>query len=359
MKKNTIIILIFCCFFAFSFSVKANIKGVISNANQGDSIFLVDPLNRQSSALETVALDKKGAFEFRYTPTEIGFYFIICPNNQSVLVVLKPTNSGQIHIDAATGFITKSIDSKENNLLKSFQEINLGFVQRSQALEQATDKTSEQKQLAKQALEQEQLTAISKMLLENATNYSSAALIEYLQIDDFFSVHDSVLGTLLKIYPNNFIVQAKYQEVASKKQLAIGYPAPEISLTDTSGKVFSLSSLKGKVVLIDFWAAWCRPCRMENPNMVRLYQTYKQHGFDILGVSLDQNRDNWIKAIKDDGLLWNQVSDLKGWQSAAGVSYGVRSIPFTVLVDMNGNIIAKGLRGDALEQKIKEALLLD
>ena len=255
MKRNTIIILIFCCFFAFGFSAKANIKGIISNANQGDSISLVDPLNRQSSALETVALDKKGAFEFHYTPTEIGFYFIICPNNQSVLVVLKPANSGQIHIDAATGLITKSVDSKENNLLKSFQEMNLGFVQRSQTLEQATDKTSEQKQLAKQAIEQEQLASISKMLLENATNYSSAALIEYLQIDDFFSVHDSVLGTLLKIYPDNFIVQAKYQEVASKKQLAVGFPAPEISLTDTSGKIFSLSSLKGKVVLIDFWAA--------------------------------------------------------------------------------------------------------
>ena len=356
MKKYQIIIAL-CCFLVSCFSVRANIKGVIINGNQGDSISLVDPFNRQSPPLEKIALEKKGAFEFRYNPSDIGFYYITCPNGQSVLAVLKPNNSGEIQIDGTTGIITKVVNSKENDLLKSFQEMSMGFGQKLQIVDQETNKTNEQKQLEKQVIEQEKLTAILNMVLGNANNYASAALIEYLPVDELLIVHDSVLSTLIKLYPENFLVKAKYQETEMKKKLAIGFPAPEITLEDTAGNLFSLSSLKGKVVLIDFWAAWCKPCRMENPNMIRLYQTYKQYGFDILGVSLDRNRADWVKAIKDDGLIWNQVSDLKYWQSEAGVAYGVRSIPFTVLVDKKGNIIAKGLRGEALEQKIKEVLL--
>ena len=241
-------------------------------------------------------------------------------------------------------------------LLKSCQDLFLNY-EKKQKLLDATDKSSEQKQLEKQVMEQERLQAIQDLLLKNTTNYASAALIEYLPIDYYLPVYDAVLTELIKKYPENGIVKAKYQEAEKAKKLAIGFPAPEITLEDTAGNLFSLSSLKGKVVLIDFWASWCRPCRMENPNMVRLYQTYNKYGFDILGVSLDQNKENWLRAIQADGLIWNHISDLKGWQSAAGAIYGVSSIPFTVLVDKDGNIIAKGLRGEALEQKIKEVLL--
>ena len=235
--------------------------------------------------------------------------------------------------------------------------MNMGFARLQQEINQATNKTTEQKQSEEQSVEKEKLQAIGNMLLTNANNYASAALVEYLPADDFVTIHDSVLSTLIKLYPENYIVKAKYQEITVKKKLALGYPAPEITLQDTAGNLFSLSSLRGKVVLIDFWASWCRPCRVESPNMVKLYQNYKQYGFDILGVSLDQSKGNWISAIEKDELTWNHVSDLKGWQSAAGAAYGVRSIPFTVLVDKKGNIIAKGLRGQVLEEKIREVLL--
>jgi thiol-disulfide isomerase/thioredoxin len=137
----------------------------------------------------------------------------------------------------------------------------------------------------------------------------------------------------------------------------VGEMAPDIQLADRDGKILPLSNLKGKVVLLDFWASWCGPCRHENPNVVRAYNQYKDKGFTVFSVSLDQSKDKWLAAIAKDGLAWeNHVSDLKGWGSAGAALYQVRGIPATFLLDKNGKIIAKNLRGSALEDKLKELL---
>ena len=357
MKNRIIIIITACCVWSSGNGyAQTGLKGTVNNADLKDSIALFNPFNRQAPPLEKVGLGKKGSFEFSYKPADIGFYFVNLPSGKNILVVVNPKGSGQMEIDASTSTITKVTDSKENTLLKSCQDLFLDYDKKQKSLE-ATDKSPEQKTLEKQLIEQEQVDALQNLLLKNATNYATTALLEYLPMEHFFPIYDSVLTTLIKIYPENGFVKSKYQSMEPLKRLAIGSPAPEITLPDPSGNMFSLSSLKGKVVLIDFWAAWCRPCRMENPNMVRLYQTYSKYGFDILGVSMDDNKDAWLKAIQTDGLTWNHISDLKKWQSAAGQLYGVGSIPFTVLIDKDGTIIAKGLRGEALEQKLKEVLL--
>ena len=148
--------------------------------------------------------------------------------------------------------------------------------------------------------------------------------------------------------------------VHSVASVGIGDKAPEIAMPDPTGKIRKLSDLRGKVVLIDFWASWCSPCRRENPNVVKTYQEYKDvafkngRGFEVFSVSLDQNKIKWEQGIKQDGLVWkNHVSDLQGWENAAARTYQVNGIPATFLLDGDGNIIKKNLRGQALRNTLE------
>ncbi len=144
------------------------------------------------------------------------------------------------------------------------------------------------------------------------------------------------------------------EEISRGKSLLVGGTPPDFTMNTPEGESMSLSDLRGKVVLLDFWASWCGPCRRENPNVVNAYQKYKEKGFDVFSVSLDSNKDRWQAAIEKDGMVWHHVSDLKKWQNEAAQLYGVRSIPHTILLDREGRILAKNLRGAQLEAKLKE-----
>ena len=190
---------------------------------------------------------------------------------------------------------------------------------------------------------------------QNNNSIASAQLIldqeNALGVESMITAYDQLNPDVLESGPGEQLTV----RVEIMRKTNIGMPLIDFVMNDTIGNPIKLSeATRGKYVLVDFWAAWCGPCRGENPNVLENYNKYHSMGFDVYGVSFDEKKDNWLKAIKDDGLLWTQVSDLKGWNNAAGKLYGIRSIPQNILLDKDGIIIGKNLRGDDLGAKLKE-----
>ncbi len=201
-----------------------------------------------------------------------------------------------------------------------------------------------------------------KQLVTDYSRSHPASIVSAFLIFSNFS-YNARLGQLDSLYQLlDTSVRVTYygkqiQNTIDKMKLtAIGNPAPDFSSNDANGKPVSLSSFKGKYVLLDFWASWCGPCRRENPTVVKAYHRFHDKGFEIFGVSLDDTKTDWVQAIKKDGLAWIQVSELKGWQDDVAALYGVKAIPMNYLIDQKGIIVAKGLRGEDLEKELQDIL---
>ncbi|MEQ8685685.1 MAG: TlpA disulfide reductase family protein [Imperialibacter sp.] len=195
---------------------------------------------------------------------------------------------------------------------------------------------------------------MKKLIWSMDNSVSAIFALNYMDAEAQFPFFDSLATRFQNGLPDSRFTKELVTRVDNMRALAVGAMAPEINLPNPDGESIALSSLRGKYVLVDFWAAWCKPCRQENPNVLASYNRYKDKGFEILGVSLDRTRDAWLQAIEDDGLTWKHVSDLKYFNSEAAATYQINAIPATYLIGPDGKIVAKNLRGESLERKLEE-----
>lgn len=197
---------------------------------------------------------------------------------------------------------------------------------------------------------------LKNLLLANKEDIAVLMFLDNFPREKHAALHNEVVKALYAKYPDHQLVKERYAiETSPATATSVGSIAPDLAYPDPDGNIRKLSDLRGKVVLLDFWASWCRPCRGENPHVVAMYQKYHDKGFEVFSVSLDRDKESWKRAIASDGLVWpNHVSDLKYWSSEAARTYGVSSIPSTFLLDQDGRIIAKNLRGEALAKALQQ-----
>ncbi|MDB5277141.1 MAG: hypothetical protein JWR61_2096 [Ferruginibacter sp.] len=201
------------------------------------------------------------------------------------------------------------------------------------------------------------LAAIDQFIKQHAASFvTPLAIIRYNQLSEDAVKMEAMYNDLNAPLKASSMGTYIAQQITEAKKNAVGTMLPDFTQPDTTGTPVSLSSLRGKFVLVDFWASWCRPCRQENPNVVESYNKFKDKNFTVLGVSLDKAKPSWVDAIKMDGLTWNHVSDLQGWSNAVAQQLGIFSIPQNFLIGPDGKIVAKNLRGPALEKKLSALL---
>ncbi len=382
MKKISILAITLMVLNACTNSTTTNssgfeLKGSLLNS-KGETIYIEKLAQSGTSILDSAVLNEKGEFNLSQFNPSVGFYRLKISNSNFAMLVLDSTNKIAVTGDARDlGNTFNASGSPDTKLFMEYNVLAQGQKRRSDSLENVfrtamitlkldslrADSLSKQLQKPYELMVAEYSKVVAKKIKANTNSFASIMAVQQLKPENYFEVYQALDKGLQQKYPNNqdiksfhTMVQQTEQMVSRTQAINVGMQAPELLLPMVNDKELALSSLKGKIVLIDFWASWCGPCRKEMPNVKRAYEKYHNKGFEIYGVSLDSERDKWIEAIAKDGLTWPQVSDLKKWQSEAAQIYAVQSIPFTVLIDKEGKIIATNLRGAELEKKLAEIL---
>lgn len=355
---------------------KGTISGELKGA-EGKTLYLHRLVNNRMVPTDSTVIGADGTFVLSPSqPLSMNFYRVVLSQKDAIYVIMDSTESLELKGDIADLVGTAKVSGSANS--EALRELELELHPYTKAYQEVVTKLSnpamspEEKATHREALNNsraKQSEIIKKWLDNNAGTLGALIAVKQLdpRIDEAY--YTKVFTALEPAYGDLPIYKAIRQEsemlinpkggmkqaTNPESELGIGKQAPEIALSDPKGKVRKLSDLKGKTVLVDFWASWCGPCRRENPNVVAAYQKYHKDGFEVFSVSLDKDKQSWIEAITKDKLTWdNHVSDLKWWDSEAAKTYGVSGIPKAFLLDKDGKIIGSDLRGPALEAQLQK-----
>ncbi len=353
MKKN-IIAFALLLVAPFLNAQSLSIQGKLANVKDSSSIVLIDGVsNKELSAGKFIAGSFNLKAELPYpnlmvlsidgVPQKLPIFV----GNENVTIEGDVQNMPGIKV---TGSVNHDV---YNVYMAALNPKMMPYVMNMQAISQEKN-TTKKDSLNKLAQAQSKEIITSFKTLSKANSSSPVTTLMLLQFSNIFpevkdnlvTIYEGLEGPAKKGPFAEFIDKT----IASSAFGQIGSTLPDFTQNDPNGKPFTLSSLRGKYVLVDFWASWCGPCRAENPNVVKAYNKYKSKNFTVLGVSLDQDKAKWLEAIKKDGLAWNHVSDLKYWNNAVAAQFGIQSIPASFLIDGNGKIVARDLRGADLDK---------
>ncbi len=340
---------------------KVTINGVFTNTPPASKITLENYVNPKAFKQTANISDKKFSFSFNAAQEEIyklsfskqNYIALVINTGENIELTLNPDKLGDNPIikgSPGSEFVY-TVQSKIFEYNKALEEIKGRYY----STEESKRSQVEAEYNTKEAQKNEYIAAKVK---EKKESLAALFFIEMLSMDKYISVYEEVDATLNKKFPEHLVVISLHNKISSNKYTAIGAKAPDFTQSTPEDKELNLYSIKNaKIIIVDFWASWCKPCRAENPKMVSLYADYHKKGLEIFGVSLDKTKGSWVKAIKSDNLTWAHVSDLKGWKNSAANLYGVRSIPSMFVIDgTNFKILAKNLRGQELRNFISSKL---
>lgn len=350
-----------------------NVKGNLLNA-EGEMIRLERLSSTKGTPVDSCEVDSEGNFSLNAgNEIEPGFYRLSIDPKNSVILLLENNEQTEVSGNALDFYNSYSIEGSEGSRsLRELDQVLRRDFERSDSLKKVfqvhqqaghlrLDSIAEAIDAVFLEMKAKNREFIIDMIEANPNSLVSLSAVQSLNPDVDYEVFQKVGDRLNAAMPKSeYLKQFKMQlaDIKARNQASartgIGVEAPEMVMQTPDGQTIKLSDFRGKVTMIDFWASWCKPCRMENPNVVRVYNRFKDKGFEIFGVSLDQNGEQWVQAIAQDGLTWKHGSELKFWQSSFVPAYNLDGIPMTYLLDEKGVIIEKGLRGEQLEKKLEE-----